>query len=62
MSPNPPRPTSARSAAAVNAAIRALWQRAGRVLTTEQRREYEGLVVEWARADEAERRDVVKAA
>lgn len=62
MSPSPPRPTAARSAAVVNEAIRALWQRAGRVLTVEQRREYEGLVVEWAQADQAERGDVVKAA
>jgi hypothetical protein len=62
MSPNLPRPTAARSAEVVNRLIRALWQRTGRVLTVEQRREYEGLVVEWAQADQAERRDVVKAA
>ena len=54
MSPTP-RPTPVRSAAVVNAEIRELWRRAGRVLTVEQRREYEGLLVEWAEAYRAER-------
>jgi hypothetical protein len=58
MSHTPPRPGGVRSAAAVNEAIRALWH--GGVLTDRER--YHQLVVEWARADEAERRDVVKAA
>lgn len=58
MSPEPQRPTAARSAAVVNEAIRQLWD--GGVLTDRER--YHQLVVEWARADEAERRDVVKAA
>jgi hypothetical protein len=54
----PPRPTPVRSAADLNRLIRALWN--GGVLTDRER--YHQLVVEWARADEAERRDVVKAA
>ena len=62
MSPSLSRPTGARSAADLERLIRELWQRAGRVLTTEQRSEYEGLLVEWAEAYKAERRDVVKAA
>lgn len=62
MSPSLSRPTVARSAADLNRLIRELWQRAGRVLTVEQRREYEGLLVEWAEAYRAERRDVAKAA
>lgn len=55
MSPSLSRPTVARSAADLNRLIRELWQRAGRVLTVEQRREYEGLLVEWAEAYRAER-------
>ncbi|MCM2415699.1 hypothetical protein [Streptomyces sp. RKAG290] len=44
----PPSPASpARSLAAVNADIRALWQRGGR-LSPEGRREYERLLAEWA--------------
>ena len=58
MSPSPPRPTPVRSAAAVNRLIRELWH--GGVLTDRER--YHQLVVEWAQADEAERRDVVEAA
>ena len=45
-----------RSLAAVNADIRALWQRGGR-LSAEGRREYERLLAEWAavvRGDEVE--------
>lgn len=55
MSLTPPGPTPARSAAVVNELIRQLWQRAGRVLTGEQRREYDALLVEWAEAYRAER-------
>lgn len=55
MPPNPPGPTPARSAADVDGAIRELWRTAGRVLTVEQRREYEVLLMEWARAYMAER-------
>lgn len=50
-----PGPTAPRSAAVVNDLIRQLWARAGRVLTGEQRREYEVLLVEWAEAYRAER-------
>ena len=52
---SPPGPGPARSAAVVDAEIRALWRLAGRVLTVEQRREYERLLMEWARAYQAER-------
>ncbi|KOV63960.1 hypothetical protein [Streptomyces sp. MMG1121] len=41
---------SARSAAEVNEEIRALWRRSGGTLTTEQRAEYQRLVLEWATA------------
>ncbi|GHJ39606.1 hypothetical protein [Streptomyces sp. TS71-3] len=40
----------ARSAAAVNEEIRALWLRAGGRLSVEQRRTYEQLVTEWSAA------------
>jgi hypothetical protein len=39
-----------RSAAEVNEEIRALWQRTGGMLSGEQRREYQRLVLEWAAA------------
>lgn len=39
-----------RSAAEVNEEIRALWLRSGGTLTTEQRAEYQRLVLEWAAA------------
>ncbi|WP_326739167.1 hypothetical protein [Streptomyces sp. NBC_01022] len=46
--PTPPSPgTAVRSLAEVNADIRALWQRGGR-LSPEGRREYERLLAEWA--------------
>lgn len=46
--PTPPSPgTAARSLAAVNTDIRALWQRGGR-LSAEGRQEYERLLAEWA--------------
>ncbi|MFE4669247.1 hypothetical protein ACFRI7_29110 [Streptomyces sp. NPDC056716] len=41
---------SVRSAAEVNEKIRALWLRAGGSLSTQERAEYELLVVEWAAA------------
>ncbi|MEV7404492.1 hypothetical protein AB0N93_29395 [Streptomyces sp. NPDC091267] len=47
MSPPPSPAAPARSLAAVNADIRALWQRGGR-LSPEGRREYERLLAEWA--------------
>ncbi|MGW6056217.1 hypothetical protein [Streptomyces sp. NPDC055189] len=43
----------------MNERIRGLWMRTGGRLTTEQRREYEQLVTEWAAAV---RQEVVKAA
>ncbi|HKW93022.1 MAG TPA: hypothetical protein VJX92_14080 [Methylomirabilota bacterium] len=62
MSPTPARPGPVRSAAVLNEAIRALWQRAdGRLTTAQERDAYERLVVEWAAAVRAER-DVPKAA
>ncbi|MEU9187223.1 hypothetical protein AB0D14_22315 [Streptomyces sp. NPDC048484] len=39
-----------RSAAEVNEEIRALWLRAGGMLSGEQRREYQCLVLEWSAA------------
>ncbi|MEU6478707.1 hypothetical protein ABZ858_17760 [Streptomyces sp. NPDC047017] len=41
---------SERSAAEVNEEIRALWRRSGGTLTTEQREQYQRLVLEWAMA------------
>ena len=49
---------AARSLADINADIRALWARGGR-LTVEGRREYERLLAEWAAVVQ---RDVVEAA
>jgi hypothetical protein len=59
MPPTDPAPGSVRSADVVNEEIRALWARAGGVLTVEQRREYETLLAEWTAALRA---DVVEAA
>ncbi len=50
MSPDSMAPGSVRSAAEVNEQIRALWLRAGGSLSTQEREEYELLVVEWAAA------------
>lgn len=50
MSPDSVTPGSVRSAAEVNEQIRALWLRAGGSLSTQEREEYELLVVEWAAA------------
>ena len=53
MPPTSP-PGSVRSAACVNAEIRALWLRAGGVLGPVERAVYAALVVEWAAAVRAE--------
>lgn len=45
-----PSPGSLRSAAVLNEQIRALLAEAGGTLTVEQKREYDGLVAEWAAA------------
>jgi hypothetical protein len=54
MSPIPTRFGSVRSAACVNAEIRALWLRAGGRLSAGERAVYAQLVVEWAAAVRAE--------
>jgi hypothetical protein len=59
MSPNPVTPGSARSAAALNEQIRALWIRSGGSLSAQERAEYELLVVEWAAAV---REEIIEAA
>ncbi|GAA0660128.1 hypothetical protein GCM10009535_44470 [Streptomyces thermocarboxydovorans] len=43
-------PSAERSAAEVNEEIRALWLRSGGTLSSEQREEYQRLVLEWAAA------------
>ncbi|WP_156724540.1 hypothetical protein [Streptomyces apocyni] len=50
MPPKPEPCRSVRSADVVNEQIRALWTRAGGRLGTDQRREYERLIAEWAAA------------
>ncbi|MFI1357835.1 hypothetical protein ACH4TV_30255 [Streptomyces sp. NPDC020898] len=50
MSPDYVAPGSVRSAAALNEQIRALWLRANGSLSTQEREEYELLVVKWAAA------------
>ncbi|MFE9685488.1 hypothetical protein ACFYXC_25890 [Streptomyces sp. NPDC002701] len=50
MSPDSPTTGSARSAAVLNEQIRALWIRAGGSLSTQERAEYELLIVQWAAA------------
>ncbi|MGW1160439.1 hypothetical protein ACWD5Q_31805 [Streptomyces sp. NPDC002513] len=50
MSPDFQSPGSARSANDLNERIRALWLRAGGSLSTQERAEYELLVVRWAAA------------
>ncbi|WEO98731.1 hypothetical protein A6P39_034435 [Streptomyces sp. FXJ1.172] len=59
MSPEFPTSGSVRSAAELNEQIRALWLRAGGILSSQERAEYELLVVEWA---EAIRGEVIEAA
>ncbi|MEU5596804.1 hypothetical protein [Streptomyces sp. NPDC020298] len=44
------RPSSVRPAHVVNEDIRALWLRAGGSLSTQERAEYERLLLEWAAA------------
>lgn len=55
---SPPGPTPARSAADINVEIRALWDDG--VLTDAAR--YRQLLMEWARAYQAERAEMVEAA
>ncbi|WP_262004854.1 hypothetical protein [Streptomyces sp. FIT100] len=50
MSPNLRKPGSVRSAALVNAEIRALWDRSGGRLSAVDEARYQGLLVEWAAA------------
>ncbi|WP_149828832.1 hypothetical protein [Streptomyces tailanensis] len=50
MSPDSISRGSVRSAADLNDQIRALWRRAGGSLSSQERAEYELLVVEWAAA------------
>ncbi|MFE3829896.1 hypothetical protein [Streptomyces sp. NPDC059092] len=52
-------PYPVRSAAVVNADIRALWGRAGGALSSAEQERYQRLLVEWAAAVRA---DVVEAA
>ncbi|MFD6417884.1 hypothetical protein [Streptomyces sp. NPDC060194] len=60
--PATPSPlTAVRSAEVVNGEIRALWTRAGGVLTPEQRKEYERLVTEWAEATRVSTRSIAPA-
>jgi hypothetical protein len=54
MSPDSVAPGSVRSAAELNEQIRALWLRAAGRLTTQERAEYELLVVRWAAAIRSE--------
>ncbi|MFB7114630.1 hypothetical protein ACFY0A_20045 [Streptomyces sp. NPDC001698] len=50
MFPDSVAPGSVRSAAELNEQIRSLWLRSGGSLSTQEREEYELLVVEWAAA------------
>ncbi|WP_055489237.1 hypothetical protein [Streptomyces sp. TP-A0356] len=45
-----PEPAADRCADEVNEEIRALWFRSGGMLSMEERREYQRLVLEWAAA------------
>ncbi|MFF7140309.1 MULTISPECIES: hypothetical protein [Streptomyces] len=45
-----PEPAAERSADEVNEEIRALWFRSGGRLSSQERREYQRLVLEWAEA------------
>ncbi|QCX77990.1 hypothetical protein C9F11_21800 [Streptomyces sp. YIM 121038] len=53
---DPRRPQ--RTADEVNEEIRALWLRCGGRLSTDQRREYQRLVTEWATAEAADQQDL----
>ncbi|MFD5748148.1 hypothetical protein ACFXKG_07170 [Streptomyces sp. NPDC059255] len=57
--PESASPSPVRSAAVVNAEIRALWARAGSALSSAEQERYQRLLVEWAAAVRA---DVVEAA
>ncbi|MFE4176887.1 hypothetical protein ACFRR7_33415 [Streptomyces sp. NPDC056909] len=59
VSDSPSACDSVRSAAVVNAEIRALWARAGSALSSAEQERYQRLLVEWAAAVRA---DVVTAA
>ncbi|WP_299537232.1 hypothetical protein [uncultured Streptomyces sp.] len=50
MSTMPTSSRSVRTAAAVNREIRALWKRSGGLLSPEEERAYQRLLVEWAAA------------
>jgi hypothetical protein len=50
MSPDPKLPGSARPAADINDEIRDIWARARGPLTTEERRRYSKLLIEYAAA------------
>lgn len=56
MPPTPSGPGPVRSAAALNALIRAFWSHPDKRLSDVERAEYHQLVTEWALADAAERR------
>jgi hypothetical protein len=58
-SPTPRAPGTVRSAAVVNAEIRALWSRSDGTLSAADEARYQELLVEWA---EAVRAGLVKAA
>ncbi|MDX3455027.1 hypothetical protein PV396_24315 [Streptomyces sp. ME02-8801-2C] len=62
MPATPQLPGSVRSAADLNDEIRALWDRAGGTLTSDQRREYEVLVTAWAIAVRDEQTTTAEAA
>ena len=62
MPPTPSASGPVRSAAVVNAEIRALWVDPRVPLTDELRARRDALYVEWVAAVEAERGDVVEAA
>ncbi|WP_405392377.1 hypothetical protein OG596_33905 [Streptomyces sp. NBC_01102] len=50
MSPYPNTSVSARPASVVNEAIRDLWQRSDGMLSPDDEREYQRLLMEWAAA------------
>lgn len=56
MSPYPNTSVSVRPASEINEAIRDLWQRSGGMLSPEDEREYQSLLVEWAAAAGTSRR------
>ncbi|MER5875406.1 hypothetical protein ABT119_05695 [Streptomyces sp. NPDC001910] len=62
MPPTPSPSGSTRSAAALNALIRAFWSHPEKRLDDAERREYAQLVAEWTVATAAERGEIVPAA